>query len=175
MRCAINVRELVSVRHGHGSLLISVVQTTRRRRGEFTDPSRASRMHRWTMRDASTTDAWIQYWGRPHDFGDCGTTSMNAIRRVHDRSTTKQSQSGRGKNWTCLTGGAGRVSWEDFVKWILSCWHFHVEKWSNFPYIYDMFPKWIHLYTENSSFVWCLHCLYRYSKTSNAFSPLCSF
>ena len=23
--------------------------------------------------------------------------------------------------------------------------------------------------------VWCLHCLYRYSKTSNAFSPLCIF
>ena len=23
--------------------------------------------------------------------------------------------------------------------------------------------------------VWCLHCLYRYNKTSNAFSPLCIF
>ena len=26
--------------------------------------------------------------GRPHDFGDCCTTSVNAIRRVHDGPTT---------------------------------------------------------------------------------------
>ena len=43
-------------------LIIYVCQShkSRRRRGEFTDPSRASRMCRWTMRDASTTDAWIK-------------------------------------------------------------------------------------------------------------------
>ena len=28
---------------------------------------------------------------------------------------------------------------------------------------------------KNTFFVWCLHCLYRKNKTSNAFSPLCIF
>ncbi len=57
----------------------------------------------------------------------------------------------------------------------MSYCHLYVDRWSLFPYIYDMFPKWIHLYTENASFVWCLHCLYRYSKTSKCVFSIMHF
>ena len=55
---------------------------------------------------------------------------------------------------------AGRDSEELFIKLILSCWHFHVEKLSNYPYIYHMAcfqNESGHLYTENTFFALCLH------------------
>ena len=50
--------------------------------------------------------------------------------------------------------------WSDFVpkkiKWILSCWHFRVEKSIKLPCIYQVLPKWIHIYIYMfvSAFTW---------------------
>ena len=104
-------------------------------------------------------EAKWNYGGSTRSFYDQTNQSGTCLNKTHFPP---------GQIWSNFRG--------NFLKefWVVGI-SIHVEKWSKFPYIYDMFQKWIHLYTENA-FIYVMLALFRKSKTSNnAFSPCIFF
>ena len=87
------MRELISA--GHGSLFyLSHIKVTQPTAGVVGDSGTRHALH--GERCATPPRPMREYnnRGRPHDFGDCSrpTTSVTAIRRVHDGPTTDPRQ-----------------------------------------------------------------------------------
>ena len=121
VRCAIVVRELISVRHGSIYNLCQSHKSWSLPAGVVGNSRTRHALHGCIGKRCATPLRLVREQnnrGWPHDFGDCSATSVKAIRRVHDGSTNEQSQSGRRKKLNMFNLSVKRRSrlceWESY-------------------------------------------------------------